>query len=164
MYNLKDELMLSIARMSLLCASAVMLIACQETGKRTNSINDSNISSASLPFTTLNQLKQVQLELADTSEKQELGLMNRTSMPENSGMLFAFAEPHTYCFWMKNTLIPLTVGFLDEQGVLRQTEDMAPQSLNTHCAKTAVKYAIEMNQGWYAAHKVDIGTPLLHIK
>ena len=79
-------------------------------------------------------------------------------------MLFAFAEPHTYCFWMKNTLIPLTVGFLDEQGVLRQTEDMAPQSLNTHCAKTAVKYAIEMNQGWYAAHKVDIGTPLLHIK
>ncbi|AXF85910.1 hypothetical protein DTO96_101650 [Ephemeroptericola cinctiostellae] len=153
--------MLSITRMSLLCASAVVLMACQETGKTTNGINNSSTSSA---FTALNQLKQVQLELADTSEKQELGLMNRTSIPENTGMLFAFTEPRTYCFWMKNTLIPLTIGFLDEQGVLRQTEDMAPQTLSTHCAKTAVKYAIEMNQGWYATHKVNIGTPLLHIK
>lgn len=158
MFNLKDELMLSFARISLLCTSTIMLLACQETGDKINGTNSSS------PFTALNQLKHVQLELANTPEKQELGLMNRTSMPENSGMLFVFPKTHTYCFWMKNTLIPLTIGFLDEQGVLRQTEDMSPQTLTTHCAKTPVKYAIEMNQGWYASHKVDIGTPLLHIK
>lgn len=164
MFNFKDKLMLSKPHILLLCVSTALLIACQETGQKTNNSNNLNSSSKSLPFTAVNQLKQAQLELADTSEKQELGLMNRTSMPENSGMLFAFTEPQTYCFWMKNTLIPLTVGFLDEQGVLRQTEDMTPQTLNTHCAKTPIKYAIEMNQGWYAAHKVDIGTRLLHIK
>ena len=160
--------MSSIARMLLLCASVMALTACQETGAKANKANNTSSSpnnlNASTSFTALNQLKHVQLEIADTPEKQELGLMNRTQMPENSGMLFAFGEPHTYCFWMKNTLIPLTVGFLDEHGVLRQIEDMAPQTLTTHCASTPVKYAIEMNQGWYTAHQVRIGTPLLQIK
>lgn len=135
------------------CAAAFLLIACQDIAIKPAEASNSVIK--------LNQLANVQLEVATTQAQHEVGLMNRTSMPVNAGMLFVFDEAKPYCFWMKNTKIPLTVGFLNERGVLVQTEDMAPETLTTHCAKTPVRYAIEMNLDWYKNQHVDIGTSLI---
>ena len=106
-------------------------------------------------------IHQIDTQLAVTSAQQATGLMYRNEMPQNEGMLFVFEQATVQCFWMKNTLIPLSIGFIDEQGILVQVEDMAPNTLTTHCAKTAIKYAIEMNKGWYAKNKANIGMPLL---
>lgn len=112
----------------------------------------------------INAMANSKLEVAITAEQQEIGLMNRPSMAANAGMVFIFDEPSSVCFWMKNTLIPLSIGFIDTQGVLVQIEDMAPNTLNTHCAKIPVKYAVEMNQGWFTKNHANIGMPLLQTK
>lgn len=135
------------------CTAALLMFACQDMATKP--------AESSNSVKKLNQLASVQLEVATTQAQHEVGLMNRTSMPANAGMLFVFDEAKPYCFWMKNTKIPLTVGFLDDRGVLVQTEDMAPETLNTHCAKTPVRYAIEMNLDWFKNQHVDIGTPLI---
>lgn len=111
-------------------------------------------------------IQQAQLEVANTLAEKQLGLMSRTTLPENAGMLFNFSkrDTGTVCFWMKNTLIPLTVGFIDEDGVLLQTEDMSPQTETTHCAKKTIRYAIEMNQGWFLKNRVAVGTPILKVR
>lgn len=135
------------------------IAACQQSG---NSL--ASTTPARQQLNLLTPLSNVQLEIARTPAEQQLGLMNRTSMPENSGMLFVFDTAKPVCFWMKNTLIPLTIGFIDENGILQQTEDMARESINHHCATSNVKYAIEMNQGWFKKHHIEVGTPLLQTK
>lgn len=112
----------------------------------------------------INALTKAQLEVAITTEQKQLGLMNRPTMAPDTGMVFVFDQLTPACFWMKNTLIPLSIGFIDEHGVLVQIEDMAPNTLDTHCAKTPIKYAVEMNKGWYSKNKATIGMPLIEIK
>ena len=106
-------------------------------------------------------LDQLRLEWADVYQEREKGLMGRTHLPENSGMMFVFEEPKTYCFWMKNTLIPLSVGFIDAQGRLVQIAHMQPKSLQHHCAKQPVLYALEVNQGWFERNDVKLQTKVL---
>lgn len=83
--------------------------------------------------------------------------MHRTVMPENHGMLFVFEQPAQYCFWMRNTLIPLTVAFLDEDGKVADLADMQPRDERSHCPSRPVRHALEMNQGWFEAHGVKVG-------
>lgn len=78
-----------------------------------------------------------------------VGLMKRRSMPANHGMLFIFTEPQRHCMWMKNTLLPLSVAFLDEQGRILNIEDMKPQTEDNHCAAKPATFALEMNEGWF---------------
>ena len=106
-------------------------------------------------------LDQLRLEWADVYQEREKGLMGRSHLPENSGMMFVFEEPKTYCFWMKNTLIPLSVGFIDTQGRLVQIAHMQPKSLQHHCAKQPVLYALEVNQGWFERNDVKLQTKVL---
>lgn len=106
-------------------------------------------------------LDQLRLEWADVYQEREKGLMRRSHLPENSGMMFVFEEPKTYCFWMKNTLIPLSVGFIDAQGRLVQIAHMQPKSLQHHCAKQPVLYALEVNQGWFERNNVKLQTKVL---
>lgn len=106
-------------------------------------------------------LDQLRLEWADVYQEREKGLMGRSHLPENSGMMFVFEEPKTYCFWMKNTLIPLSVGFIDAQGRLVQIAHMQPKSLQHHCAKQPVLYALEVNQGWFERNDVKLQTKVL---
>lgn len=101
-------------------------------------------------------LDQLRLEWADTYKERQQGLMDRTRLSENAGMMFVFETPKTYCFWMKNTLIPLSVGFIDAQGKLVQINDMQPKSLQHHCAKQPILYALEVNQGWFERNNVKI--------
>jgi hypothetical protein len=88
------------------------------------------------------------------------GLMHRKSLPSNAGMLFVFDDHAVHCMWMKNTLIPLSVAFIDDRGVIINIADMEPHSEASHCAAQPVKYALEMNGGWFAARGIKPGARL----
>lgn len=98
--------------------------------------------------------KSLEVEIAKTSESRQKGLMHRTSLNENSGMLFIFDQPNTYCMWMKNTLIPLSVAFIDSDGYIINIENMQPLSLENSCAKRPAKYAIEVNINWFEKNNI----------
>ena len=106
-------------------------------------------------------LDQLRLEWADDYQERQQGLMERTRLAENAGMMFVFESPKTYCFWMKNTLIPLSVGFIDAQGKLVQINHMQPKSLQHHCAKQPVLYALEVNQGWFERNNLKVQTKVV---
>jgi len=102
----------------------------------------------------------IKAELATTPEQREIGLMNRPSMEANNGMLFVFERPGQQCFWMKNTLIPLSVAFLADDGSVVNIDDMAPQTLDGHCSAKPVRFVLEMNKGWFAKRGIKAGTKL----
>ena len=100
----------------------------------------------------------VRAELAADYASRMRGLMFRASMPVNAGMLFIFEEAGPQCMWMKNTLIPLSVAFLDDGGAIINVEDMQPQTEDSHCARKPARYALEMNKGWFAARGIKPGS------
>ena len=102
----------------------------------------------------------VRAELADSMASRMEGLMFRKSMPQGSGMVFVFDETATHCMWMKNTLIPLSVAFIDEAGTIVNIADMQPHSEQSHCAARPARYALEMNKGWFAQRGIKPGTKL----
>ena len=97
------------------------------------------------------------IEVADTAEERAKGLMGRESLPADRGMLFDFQEPTQAGFWMKNTLIPLSIAFVDGDGTIVHIEDMQPETEDIHASPKPYRYAIEVNQGWYAAHGISAG-------
>jgi len=99
-------------------------------------------------------------EVAQTPEERAIGLMNRPSMGANDGMLFVFERAGQQCFWMKNTLLPLSVAFLDDAGTVVNIEDMKPQTLDSHCSAKPVRFVLEMNQGWFAKRAIKSGAKL----
>ena len=101
---------------------------------------------------------RIQAELADTPKAREVGLMNRTSMPTNSGMLFIFEQKAGHCFWMNNTKIPLSIAFIADDGKIVNIEEMQAETTNNHCPKTAVRFALEMNKQWFAERVIVPGT------
>jgi len=102
----------------------------------------------------------IQAEVANTPDERSIGLMFRKSMPTNDGMLFSFEEPGQQCFWMKNTLLPLSVAFIDDDGSVANIEDMKPQTLDSHCSVKPVRFVLEMNDGWFAKRGIKPGMKL----
>ena len=96
-------------------------------------------------------------EVADTPATREIGLMRRKFMPQGAGMLFLFDRSATQCMWMKNTLIPLSVAFIDERGRIVNIADMQPLTETSHCASRPVRYALEMNLGWFKKRGIGAG-------
>lgn len=96
-------------------------------------------------------------EVAATPETRMKGLMFRDKMGKNDGMLFVFDQVGYHGMWMKNTLIPLSVAFLDEQGKILNIADMQPHSEQTHSAAGPARYALEMNVGWFKARNISAG-------
>lgn len=92
----------------------------------------------------------IHAELAAEEQTRMLGLMYRTGLSPNGGMLFVFHAPGVQCMWMKNTLIPLSVAFLADDGKIVNIERMQPQTEESHCSARPVRYALEMSQGWFA--------------
>jgi uncharacterized protein len=114
-----------------------------------------------LPAIRINAgIHNIQAELARTAEEREIGLMFRTAMGTNDGMLFAFEQPGQQCFWMKNTLLPLSVAFVADDGTIVNIDDMKPQTLDSHCSKKEVRFVLEMNQGWFAKRGIKAGARL----
>jgi uncharacterized protein len=105
-------------------------------------------------------MHQIDTQLAMTPIERQIGLMNRPTMPAHEGMLFVFEQPSKQCFWMKNTLLPLTAAFVADDGTIVNLEDMKPQSLESHCSKKEVRYVLEMNQGWFAKRGIKAGSKL----
>ena len=102
----------------------------------------------------------IEAELARTPDQRQIGLMHRSALPPNGGMLFAFEQPAQQCFWMKNTLLPLSIAFLADDGSVVNIEDMKPQTLDSHCSRQPVRFALEMSQGWFAKRGIKAGAKL----
>jgi uncharacterized membrane protein (UPF0127 family) len=116
---------------------------------------------AALPTTKLSAgIHLIQAEVANTMGSRSQGLMQRKSMAQGAGMVFVFDELATHCMWMKNTLIPLSVAFIDERGEIVNIADMQPLDETTHCATRPARYALEMNQGWFKKRGVTPGMPI----
>jgi uncharacterized membrane protein (UPF0127 family) len=114
-----------------------------------------------LPQIRLNAgIHNINAELASTPEQREIGLMFRPVMAANDGMLFVFERAGQQCFWMKNTLIPLSVAFIADDGSVVNIEAMKPQTLNGHCSLQPVRYVLEMNDGWFAKRGIKPGSKL----
>ena len=102
----------------------------------------------------------IKAEVASTNAERQQGLMFREKMAPNEGMVFVFDGPAEVCMWMKNTLLPLSVAFIDESGKIINIEDMKPQTTDSHCGKKLVRYALEMNQGWFKQKNIKPGTSI----
>jgi uncharacterized membrane protein (UPF0127 family) len=102
----------------------------------------------------------IRAEVADRDDTRSTGLMYRKSLAQNGGMLFVFDAVGIPCMWMKNTLIPLSVAFLDEHGAIVNIADMQPHSEQTHCAARPARYALEMRRGWFAQRGIRAGSAL----
>jgi uncharacterized protein len=114
-----------------------------------------------LPAITLNAgMHLIQAELAQTPDERSIGLMFRKSMGANEGMLFAFEQPATQCFWMKNTLLPLDIAFVAADGTVVNIDAMKPQTLESHCSIKPVPFVLEMNVGWFAKRGIKAGSKL----
>lgn len=100
----------------------------------------------------------IRAEAAISEQQQQQGLMFRKKLGQNDGMLFAYRAPAYVCMWMKNTLIPLSVAFIDGEGKIVNIEDMQPQTTNSHCGRKLVRFALEMNQGWFQQRNIQPGT------
>ncbi|MEM9424145.1 MAG: DUF192 domain-containing protein [Spirochaetota bacterium] len=100
----------------------------------------------------------VEVELAISPEEQAKGLMYRKSLGEMQGMLFRFKRDRVLRFYMKNTLIPLSIAYLDKDGVIREIYDMQPLDEKITASRWPMRFALEMNQGWFQRHNIAIGT------
>jgi uncharacterized membrane protein (UPF0127 family) len=103
---------------------------------------------------------QIDTQVALTPQQREIGLMFRKEMPQQEGMLFVFEQPATQCFWMKNTILPLTAAFIDDHGTIVNLADMKPQTTDSHCSEKPVRYVLEMNAGWFTKKGIKAGNKL----
>ena len=103
----------------------------------------------------------IKAEVADDIGTRAKGLMFRERLGPNEAMLFVFQDKSAQCFWMRNTLIPLSIAFIDDDGSVVNVENMQPKTEDSHCAARPVRYALEMEQGWFARRGIQGGYRLL---
>ena len=103
-------------------------------------------------------IHNISAEVATTPLQRQIGLMKRTSMGANEGMLFVFERADQQCFWMRNTLIPLSIAFLADDGSIVNIDSMKPQTDEPHCSLQPVRYVLEMNDGWFAKRGIKPGS------
>ena len=102
----------------------------------------------------------IDAQVALTPQERQIGLMQRKNMPQHEGMLFVFEQASEQCFWMKNTLLPLTAAFVADDGTIVNTVDMKPETTDSHCSAKPVRYVLEMNKGWFAKKGIKQGSKL----
>jgi uncharacterized membrane protein (UPF0127 family) len=106
---------------------------------------------------------RIEAEVAANQADRMQGLMQRRAMAANQGMLFVFPQDARHCMWMRNTLLPLSVAFLDADGRILNIEDMQPQTEDNHCAAGAARFALEMNLGWFIGKGLQPGARIAGI-
>jgi len=99
-----------------------------------------------------------QVEIAATPSQRERGLMGRTHLPADGGMLFVFEQPGRHCFWMRDTPLPLSIAFIDPAGRIASLADMQPRTETLHCPSADVRYALEVRQGEFQRRGIAAGT------
>jgi uncharacterized membrane protein (UPF0127 family) len=100
---------------------------------------------------------EVPVEIAATDAERERGLMGRTTLPEDAGMLFVFDQEQQLSFWMKDTLIPLSIAYIDGEGRIVDIQDMQPLDETPHPSAGLARYALEVNQGFLGARGIQVG-------
>ena len=103
---------------------------------------------------------RIDTQLAITPEEREIGLMFRKEIPQHEGMLFVFERPGVQCFWMRNTILPLTAAFVDDDGTIVNLADMKPMTEDPHCSAKPVRFVLEMNLGWFNKKGIKAGSKL----
>lgn len=142
-------------RLLRLCATAVLVVAALGTA--------SAQSRAQPPLPTVKLTAGIHVitaETATTHQTRMVGLMHRERLALNHGMLFVFEDKAQQCFWMRNTPLPLTIAFIEDDGTIVQLADMAPKTEVSHCSQKPVRYALEMEQGWFARRGIAPGARL----
>jgi uncharacterized membrane protein (UPF0127 family) len=149
-----------------LLALAALLVACTPplppaVGQAGLPVNPSPVPGATLPALHIHTHTGgdvvVYVETATTPEQQERGLMYRTSLPPDQGMIFDFGQQTTVSFWMENTLIPLSIAWFTHEGTIVGLDDMEAQTETLHTPPAPYWYALEVNKGFFAAHGIQVG-------
>lgn len=109
-------------------------------------------------------MHRIEAEVASNPESRQVGLMMRSFMAPQRGMLFVFPDVAKHCMWMRNTLLPLSVAFLDEKGTILNVEDMQPKTEDNHCAAKPARYALEMNLGWFRSRGFAPGLAIVGVE
>ena len=142
-------------RTALLGGASMALFAALAFGASPAQAQGAPVEFAVIPLSA--GIHVIRAEVAATPTDRARGLMHRPQMGANQGMVFLFDQPAALCMWMKNTLIPLSVAFIADDGRILNIEDMAPQTEDNHCAAKPARYALEMNRGWFAKHGISAG-------
>lgn len=103
----------------------------------------------------------VGVEIASTEQEREKGLMGRTTLAEDHGMLFVFGREQPLDFWMKDTLIPLSIAFIDSSGRIVDIQDMQPLDETLHRSAEPARYALEVNQGFFSDNGIEVGNKVI---
>jgi uncharacterized protein len=140
---------------ALACTFALPLLAPVPAAAQGNG-QPQNLQTVSLQAGMRNIVAMV----AKTPEQRQIGLMYRKEMAAHEGMVFVFEQPNVQCFWMRNTPLPLSAAFVEDDGTIVNIEDMAPLSDASHCSKKPVRYVLEMNQGWFTKANIKPGAKL----
>ena len=105
-------------------------------------------------------IHRIDAQVAASDRERAIGLMFRQEMPQQEGMIFVFEVPAVQCFWMRNTLLPLTAACVADDGTIVNLADMKPMTEDSHCSAKPVRYVLEMNQGWFAKRGLKAGVKL----
>jgi uncharacterized membrane protein (UPF0127 family) len=143
----------SSAALSALLSISAMLAAAPAAAQQ--------IPQTGLPVVELGAgMHLIHAEVARTDEQRAIGLMARKEMAQNAGMIFVFEQPAQQCFWMRNTLIPLSAAFVADDGTIVNIVEMQPLSDTSHCSAKPVRYVLEMNKGWFDKRGLKAGAKL----
>jgi len=156
-----------VATLILLFASLIFAVGCggEEKGESpSGSAPETTASSAPDDSATIalipsgdGERVELEVEIADDDRERQRGLMERTELAENAGMLFVFEQEQQLSFWMKNTLIPLSVAYIDSDGRIIDIQDMEPLDTTSHPSAEPARYALEVNQGFYEERGIEVG-------
>lgn len=136
-----------------------VLAGCAEgepTSPETTAASDSSESPTVAIDASGGERVEVEVEIADSDAERQRGLMERTELAENAGMLFVFDREQPLSFWMKNTLIPLSIAYIDAEGRIVDIQDMQPLDETSHPSAEPAMYALEVNQGFFDEHGVEV--------
>ncbi len=151
------SVVLVAALVAAITATSALLALAQEP------VSQEPVSQEPAPGATLGILNsagervEVPVEIADTDEERQTGLMGRTALAEDAGMLFVFDVEQQLSFWMKDTLIPLSIAFIDSEGRIVDIQDMQPLDEAPHPSAAPAQYALEVNQGFFEARGIQVG-------
>jgi uncharacterized membrane protein (UPF0127 family) len=158
---MKRPIIAVVLVLGMLLATAVLTFAQSEESssvEEASSTEPEASPSATLTITnSFGERVPVQVEIADTDAERQTGLMGRTALAEDAGMLFVFGQEQPLSFWMKNTLIPLSIAYISEGGTIVDIQDMEPLDETSHPSAAPARYALEVNQGFFEARGVQVG-------
>lgn len=155
-----------VAALVLLLASLLFVAGCGGEQKDESPSASASETTASAPDDSATvalipsgggERVELEVEIADDWAEQQRGLMERTELAENAGMLFVFEREQPRSFWMKNTLIPLSIAYIDSDGRIIDIQDMEPLDESSHPSAEPARYALEVNQGFYEERGIEVG-------